>query len=97
MCAVTKVANTSGLVTATLSQLAQTISVEKNNYTKRKGDKVTILTCIKQKRQKNRWMDGWMDGQSDGRMDGWMDGWMDEQMDAQMDEQIDRLISTFRS
>ena len=97
MCAVTKVANASGLVTATLSQLAQTMSVEKNNYTKRKGDKVTILTCIKQKRQKNRWMDGWMDGQTDGRMDGWMDGWMDEQMDAQMDEQIDRLISTFRS
>ena len=96
MCAVTKVANASGLVTATLSQLAQTISVEKNNYTKRKGDKVTILTCIKQKRQKNRWMDGWMDGQTDGRdgrTDGWMDGWMDEQMD----EQIDRLISTFRS
>ena len=92
MCAVTKVANTSGLVTATLSQLAQTISVEKNNYTKRKGDKVTILTCIKQKRQKNRWMDGWTDG-TDGRMDGWMDGWMNEQMD----EQIDGLISTFRS
>ena len=84
MCAVTKVANTSGLVTATLSQLAQTISVEKNNYTKRKGDKVTILTCIKQKRQKNRWMDGWTDGRTDGRdgrdgrTDGWMDGWMDE-------------------
>ena len=92
MCAVTKVANASGLVTATLSQLAQTISVEKNNYTKRKGDKVTILTCIKQKRQKNRWMDGWTDG-TDGRMDGWMDGWMNEQMD----EQIDGLISTFRS
>ena len=52
MCAVTKVANASGLVTATLSQLAQTISVVKNNYAKRKGAKVTILTCIKQKKNK---------------------------------------------
>ena len=48
MCAVTKVADASGLVTATLSQLAQTISVVKNNYTKRTDAKVTILTCIKQ-------------------------------------------------
>ena len=39
MCALTKVANASGLVTATLSQLAymQTTGVVKNNYTKRKG------------------------------------------------------------
>ena len=49
MCAVTKVAKASGLVTAMLSQLTYTISVVKNNYTKRKGAKVTILTCIKQK------------------------------------------------
>ena len=51
MCAVTKVANASGLVTATLSQLAQTISVVKNNHTKRKGAKVTILTYIKKKQK----------------------------------------------
>ena len=49
MCAVTKVADASGLVTPTLSQLAQTKSVVKNNYTKRKGSKVIILTGIKQK------------------------------------------------
>ena len=52
MCAVTKVAKASGLVTAMLSQLTYTISVVKNNYTKRKGAQVTILTCIKQKQNK---------------------------------------------
>ena len=54
MCPVTKVANDFGLVTAKLSQLAQTIIVVKNNYTKRKGAKVTILTCVKQKRKENK-------------------------------------------
>ena len=52
MCAVTKVAKASGLVTAMLSLLRYTVSVVKNNYTKRKGAKVTILTCIKQKENK---------------------------------------------
>ena len=52
MCAVTKVAKACGLVTAMLSQLTYTISIVKNNYTKRKGAKVTILTCIKQKENK---------------------------------------------
>ena len=60
MCAVTKVANASGLVTATLSQLAQTISVVKNDYTKRKGAKVTILTCIKQKEDKDNNIKTWL-------------------------------------
>ena len=60
MCAVTKVANASGLVTATLSQLAQTISVVKNNYTKRKNAKVTILTCIKQKEDKENNIKTWL-------------------------------------
>ena len=42
MCAVTKVANASRLVTATLSlAFRQLISVVKNNYTKRKGAEVT--------------------------------------------------------
>ena len=54
MCAVTKVADASGLVTPTLSQLAQTKSVVKNNYTKRKGSKVTILTGIKQKTKRKQ-------------------------------------------
>ena len=55
MSTVTKLAKASGLVTAMLSQLTQTVSVEKNNYTKRKGAKVTILMCIKQKtRRKQR-------------------------------------------
>ena len=53
MCALTKVANASGLVTATLSQLAQTISVVKNNYTKRKGAKVTILKKRKENKEQN--------------------------------------------
>ena len=52
MCAVTKVAKASGLVTAMLSQLTYTISIVKNNYTERKGAQVTILTCIKQKQNK---------------------------------------------
>ena len=55
MYAVTKVAKASGmLVTAMLSQLTYTTSVVKNKYTKRKGAKVTILTSIKQKENKEQ-------------------------------------------
>ena len=55
MCAVTKVANASRLVTATLSlAFRQLICVVKINYTKRKGAEVTSWRVLNKKQKENK-------------------------------------------